>query len=397
VNLALRDVRYRLGRFVLTALGLSLLLTTVMAMSGIYRGLVDDAVSLLRALDADLWVVQKDTNGPFAETSRIPDDLARAVRTVPGVGEAGAVAFQVVQVRHGGRATRVQLVGHRPGGLGGPPAVVRGRPLLRGRYEMVVDRRLGVPPGTRLALGRLTLTVVGLTEGVVSSSGDPVAFVSLEDAQEVQFLKSSEAIRNDRSRLAAALRAAPDLADVAPEALGPVVESTRLANAVLVRLRAGADAREVAAHVERWNHYRAMTADDQQDVLTRSVIERARQQLLLFRIILVVVVAVIIALIVYTLTLEKTRDIATLKVIGAPDAAIGGLIVQESLALGLSAYALAAGLIALTADLFPRRVVVTGFDQQVLLAIVVVIGLLASLLGVRRALAVDPTTALAGG
>jgi hypothetical protein len=40
---------------------------------------------------------------------------------------------------------------------------------------------------------------------------------------------------------------------------------------------------------------------------------------------------------------------------------------------------------------------VTGFDQQVLLAIVVVIGLLASLLGVRRALAVDPTTALAGG
>jgi putative ABC transport system permease protein len=397
VNLAVRDVRYRLGRFVLTALGLSLLLATVMAMSGIYRGLVDDAVSLLRTLDADLWVVQKDTNGPFAETSRVPDDLFRAIRTVPGVREAGPVAFQVVQLRHGARALRVQLVGHRLGALGAPAAVVDGRPLLRARYEMVVDRRLGVSVGTQFALGRLTLTVVGLTAGIVSSSGDPVAFVSLEDAQEIQFLKASEAVRNDRARLTAALREAPGLGDVAPEALAPVVENTRLANAVLVRLAPGADARHVAAHVERWNHYRAMTAAEQQDVLTRSVIERARQQLLLFRIILVIVVTVVIALIVYTMTLEKTRDIATLKVIGAPDATIGGLIVQESLALGLAAYALAGGLITLTADFFPRRVVVVAFDQQVLLAVVVVIGLLASLLGIRRALAVDPTTALAGG
>lgn len=397
MNLALRDIRHRLGRFVLTALGLSLLLTTVMAMSGIYRGLVDDALSLLRTLDADLWVVQKDTNGPFAETSRIPDDLSRAIRTVPGVREAGPVAFQVVQLRLGARALRVQLVGHRPGALGSPPAVAEGRPLLRTRYEMVVDRRLGVPPGTRFTLGRLTLTVVGLTEGIVSSSGDPVAFVSLEDAQEIQFLKANEAVRNDRARLAASLRAAPGLGDIAPEALGPVVESTRLANAVLVRLEPGAEPSLVAAHVERWNHYRAMTGDDQQEVLTRSVIERARQQLLLFRIILVVVVAVIIALIVYTMTLEKTRDIATLKVIGASDRTIGGLIVQESLALGLTAYALAAALITLTADSFPRRVVVIAFDQQVLLVIVIVIGLVASVLGIRRAMAVDPTTALAGG
>jgi putative ABC transport system permease protein len=397
VNLALRDLRYRLGRFLLTALGLSLLLATVMAMSGIYRGLVDDAVSLLRTLDADLWVVQKDTSGPFAETSRVPDDLSRAIRTVPGVKETGAVTFQVIQLPVGARKVRVQLIGHRPGALGGPPAVVQGRPLLRDRYEMVVDRRLGVPPGTRFTIGRLTLTVVGLTAGVVSSSGDPTAFVSLLDAQEIQFLKASEAVRNERARLAASLDATPGLDEVGPEALAPVVESTRLANAVLVRVEPAAGLPDVAASIERWNHYRAMTADDQEDVLVRSVIERARQQLLLFRIILVVVVTVIIALIVYTMTLEKTRDIATLKVIGAADRTIGALIVQESLLLGLTAYALGAGLLALTADYFPRRVLVTAFDQQILLALVVVIGLVASALGIRRALAIDPTTALAGG
>jgi putative ABC transport system permease protein len=397
VNLALRDIRYRLARFLLTAVGLSLLLTTVMAMSGIYRGLVDDAVSVLRAMHADLWVVQKDTNGPFAETSRLPEDVYRAMRAVPGVREASPIVFQTVQLRLGARAVRVQLVGHRPGALGAAPAVAAGRPLGRARDEMVVDARLGAPLGTRFTLGRQRFTVVGITEGIVSSAGDPVAFVSLEDAQEVQFLKANEAVRNERARLDAGVRASPALAGVDPRALAPVLENVHIANAVLVATEPWADRGGVAAHIERWSHYRAMTTAEQEEVLTRNVIERARQQLLLFRIILVVVVAVVIALIVYTMTLEKTRDIATLKVIGARDRTIAALVLQESLALGILGYLFAAVLISLTADHFPRRVVVAAFDQGVLLGIVVVISLMASAVGVRRALGVDPTTALGGG
>jgi putative ABC transport system permease protein len=104
VNLAIRDVQYRLGRFLLTALGLGMLLGTVMAMGGIYRGMVEDALSLVRAPGADLWVVQKDTNGPFAETSRIPEDLYRVIRAVPGVREATPIAFQsLLECRRPGR------------------------------------------------------------------------------------------------------------------------------------------------------------------------------------------------------------------------------------------------------------------------------------------------------
>jgi putative ABC transport system permease protein len=397
MNLAVRDIRYHLGRFVLTGLGLSMLLATVMGMSGIYRGLVEDAMSLLDAVDADLWIVQKDTNGPFAETSRIPEDVYRVVRAVPGVRDASPISFQTLQLRTGDRALRIQLVGHRPRALGAARAVIAGRPLLRDRREMLIDRRAGIPLGTELRIGRTTFTVVGLTEGIVSSSGDPAAFVSLEDAQEIQFLKSNEAVRNERARLDADLRAAPALADLPATALAPVVENVHLANAVLARLEPGTDPHEVAGRIQRWNHYRAMTAAEQEDVLVRSVIERARQQLLLFRIILVIVVTVILALIVYTMTMEKTRDIATLKVIGAPDWKIASLILQESLALGLTAFALGTVLITLSAPYFPRRVAIIAFDQTVLLAIVVVICALAGVVGIRRALHVDPTTALAGG
>jgi putative ABC transport system permease protein len=397
MNLAIRDVRYHLGRFLLTALGLGLLLATVMAMGGIYRGMVEDALSIVRAPGADLWVVQKETNGPFAESSRVPEDLYRIIRAVPGVREASPIAFQSLQLRGGETPLRVQLIGFRPGSLGAPRAVAAGRPIVRGRYEMLIDRKSGLPLGAEIRIGRSTFTVVGLTEGIVSSSGDPAAFVALRDAQEIQFQKANEAIRNDRARLAASAGQEPALRGVPVEALGGLVQDTRLANAILVRLEAWANPREVAARIERWNHYRAMTTPEQEEVLAKSVIDRARQQILLFRIILLAVSTVIIGLIIYTMTMEKSRDIATLKIIGAPDWKIGGLILQQALLLGLLGYGMGAVLIGLAYDYFPRRVAIWPFDQAVLLLIILAICVLASLLGIRRALHVDPTTAMSGG
>jgi putative ABC transport system permease protein len=387
-----------LGRFLLTGVGLGLLLATVMAMGGIYRGLVEDALSLVRAAaGADLWVVQKDTIGPFAESSRVPEDLYRAIAAVPGVAEASPVSFQSIQLDVAGKPIRVQLVGARPGALGAAPSVWEGRPIVRSQGEIVIDRRAGIPLGTVIPLGRQTVTVVGRTEGIVSNSGDPVAFVSLADAQEVQFLAANEAVRNERERLEQGLAQSPDLREVPAEVLTRVTQDTHIANAVLVRLEPWANAREVATSIERWNHYRALTTDEQGEILTRSVVERARQQLLLFRIILLAVSTVVIALIVYTMTLEKTRDIATLKIIGAPDRVIGAMILQEALALGLSGFAVGALLIQLTYDRFPRRVVLIPLDQIILFGIVVVICVLASGLGVRRALRIDATTAMGGG
>lgn len=397
MNLALRDVRYRLGRFLLTALGLGLLLTSVMTMGGVYQGLVVEALSIVRASGADLWVVQKDTNGPFAETSRIPDDLYRVVRVVPGVAEASPVAFQTLQFRVGPKPFRVQLIGYRLWGLGAPPAVIAGRPIVQSHYEMVIGRDAGLPVDTEVRIGRLIFRIVGLTEGIVSTSGDPAAFVTLLDAQEIQFSKANEAVRNDRARLEADLRAKPALATVPLDALAPIVQNTHLANAVLVRLAPGADPRAVQAHIERWNYYRALTASQQEEVLAKSVIERGRKQTLLMRAILLVVSTVIIALIIYTMTLEKTRDIATLKVVGAPDRTIATLILQEAVALGLLGFGLGALIIGRTYQYFPRRLVILASDQYVLLAIVLGICVLASLLGISKALRVDPTTALGGG
>ena len=79
VNLALKDLRHNVGRFLLTCLGLSLLLGIVLAMVGIYRGLIEEALGLARAAHAQVWVVEGGRRGPFAEASRMPGDTREAI------------------------------------------------------------------------------------------------------------------------------------------------------------------------------------------------------------------------------------------------------------------------------------------------------------------------------
>jgi putative ABC transport system permease protein len=62
------------AKFVLTGLGLGLLIGVTLTMAGVYRGMVDDALVLLNNSRADLWVVQKDTQCPYAESSTLRDD-----------------------------------------------------------------------------------------------------------------------------------------------------------------------------------------------------------------------------------------------------------------------------------------------------------------------------------
>jgi len=377
VNLAFRDIRHNLGRFLLTCFGLSLLLGVVLSMIGIYRGLVDDALALARTPAADIWVVEHGTRGPFAESSRIPGDTREAIARLYGVTAAGSVTFQSIEAEHARGKLRLYVVGYEPGRPGGPGRLIAGRHISRSHFEMVADRRSGLRLGERVELGRDTFTVTGLTDGQVASGGDPVAYVTLHDSQTLQFELAPPAARREISR-------------------GTFAASSDTVNAVLARTAPGVEPEEVAQAARRWKHLSAMTQAGQEDILVRSVVARARKQIGLFTAILLVVSAVIIALIIYTMTLDKLREIATLKLIGAPDRTIIGLIVQQALAMGVIGFGTGALLISQVKDYFPRRVILQPQDGVVLAMIVLVVCVLASALGVRLALKVDPATALGG-
>ncbi len=378
MNLALKDIRHNLGRFLLTCLGLSMLLGIVLAMVGIYRGLILESLGLVRAAQVEVWIVEGGTRGPFAEASRIPGDTREAIAAQWGVAAAGAVAYQNVEAQHRGHTKRLLVVGAEIARPGEAPPVAAGRSILRSRYEAIADRKTDLAIGERIRLGRDTFTVVGLTEDLVASGGDPVVFVTLRDAQKLQFDLTPAAARREAARTSA------------------TGGTTDTVNAVLVRLLPGVDPGRFAESIARWKHLSALTQEQQEAVLSRSVIERARRQIGLFTTLLLLVSTVIIGLIIYTMTIDKKKSIATLKLIGAPDRRIVGLIVQQALAMGLISFAAGAALINAAHGYFPRRLVLEAADAASLFGIVLVVCLLASALGVRTALKIDPASALAG-
>lgn len=377
MNLAYKDIQHNLGRFLLSCFGLSLLLGVVLSMIGIYRGLVEDALTLVRAPAVDVWVVEPDTRGPFAEASRIPGDTRDAIARLQGVSAAGSVTYQPVETVHGGKKLRIYVVGYEPGRPGGPNLIATGRTIGRSHYEMVADKRSGLSPGDRMKLGRNVFTVVGLTAGQVSSGGDPVVYITLRDSQKLQFEQAPAAARREIARGA-----------------GP--NSTDTINAVVARVSPNISPESVVEAARRWKHFAAMTQAGQEIILTRSVIERARKQIGLFTGLLLIVSAVIIALILYTMTMDKLREIATLKLIGAPDRTIISLILQQALAMGVIGFGFGALLITTIKDYFPRRVVLRPEDGLALAAAVIVVCVVSSALGVRLALKVDPAAALGG-
>jgi putative ABC transport system permease protein len=165
---------------------------------------------------------------------------------------------------------------------------------------------------------------------------------------------------------------------------------------VVARLQPNSSPATVAGTVRRWKHLAAITQESQESILTLSLVDRARRQIGLFTSLLLIVSAVIIALIVYTMTMEKLKPIATLKLIGAPDRTIVGMVVQQALALGLVGFSIGAVFILNVKDIFPRRVVLEADNIMVLGGIVIAVCLLSSVVGVRAALRVDPATALGG-
>jgi len=403
MNLAVRDIRHNFGRFAFTTVGIGLLLMLVMGMSGIYRGLIFDATLLVDRIGADLWVVQEDTRGPFAEISRIPANLEDRVRAVPGVALARRFVSHTIQRDQHGKPLRMVVQGLAwPEDKGDWVPLVAGRPLRQAHYEMIADLSLGLSLGEKLALGKDVYQVVGLTRGMVGNSGDGMTFFTVSDAMAIQFNTPGEAMRLERASRQARTenqdigRTQPLLLERAggpsngiPELPQPQV------SAILVTLQPGADTDRIMSTLSKWPDITLYTKQQQRDMLIAGPVDRSRRQLGLFRALLLVVSTIIIGLIIYTLTLDKIRDIALLKLIGARNRVIVGLIFQQSLLMGIVGFALAWWLGQYAFPYFPRRVLIETPDMIQLAFTVVLISMLASLLGIWKALNVEPNSVLA--
>ncbi|MCA9240734.1 MAG: ABC transporter permease, partial [Planctomycetales bacterium] len=304
MNLALKDVRNNLGRFTLTTVGIGMLLMIVMGMAGIYRGLLEDATLLIHRIDADLWIVQQDTRGPFAELSRVPTSLVHRAAAVPGVESAREFVFHTIQRKRHGRLLRISLLGLSwPEDDGSWIPLIAGRRLRQDHYEMIADASLGLDLGEEIQLGKNQYQIVGLTKGMVSTGGDGMAFTTVQDSQAIQFDAPAEAIRLERAARDSRGQASevflkqPQLTEqlALPSSELPGMVGPSL-SAVVVKVKPQADPAEVARLIDSWEDVSVYTTEGQENLLVQGIVDKARRQLLMFRVLLTVIAAIIMAL-----------------------------------------------------------------------------------------------------
>jgi putative ABC transport system permease protein len=341
-----RDLVWRRRRFVVATLAAALVFAITLVLSGLTASLRKETTSTVKAIGADAWVLPAGVSGAFTSTETMPASLAATVASAPGVTAATPLVLALQTVRLPGLAD-MNVIGYEPGGLVTPP--VRAGRAVRHEGEIVVDARLERHIGDHVLIGTRDFTVVGTTTGVSYLGGIGAGFLTLRDAQAVLF--SGQPL------------ATTIVTRGVPKTLGP-----------------------------------EFTVLDNTQVLSdlRRPVRMASQTIGLLDILLWAIAAGIIGAILYVSALERTRDFAVLKAIGSPNHFVLAGLASQAIVLSLTAAAVAIVFSFALAPLFPMAVDIPMLAYGLLIVVSIVVGSLASIAGLRRALSIDPALAFGG-
>jgi putative ABC transport system permease protein len=344
--LSLRDLQWRRRRFIIAVLATSLIFSLTMLMSGALEAMKEEGPNITQAIGADAWLVAQGATGPFTTTTAVGAAAADEVGRLPGVQQADPLVLLHTTV--GLKSLKdVNVVGHRPGGLGSP-TVSSGR-AAQAPGEVVADTALGADIGDEIRFSDRTLRVVGEVKNVSYYFGAPTLFVSLDDAQQVAF------------------NGQPLAMTIVTRGVPQSVPST-------LKLYTPA----------------AVRSD-----LNRAL-KSSNQTIGFINALLWLVAIGIVGSIVYLSALERTRDFAVLKATGATSLFLFVGLALQAVLLSVASAALGIVLAHLLAPGFPFRLSLTASSALVLIGVAILIGLLASGVGLRRAASVDPALAFGG-
>jgi putative ABC transport system permease protein len=246
----------------------------------------------------------------------------------------------------GSRTLDINLIGVRAGAFTRPPTV-EGRPPSTDR-DATVERSTGVRVGARVNIGGRTFRVVGRTAGLRYRAAVPTSYVTLSDAQTIGYtgrqLASTVVTQGTPS--------------------GPALP------AGLIQLTG----RQV-----------------RHDLL--DPLRNPRKTIAFVEVLLWVVAAMIVGSILYVSTLDRARDFAVLKAVGASSRSLFVGLAAQALVLCTVAYVVAAGLSRVIGGASPMPSEIPSSAYLLLAVVAVVVAFVASAGGLRRTTRIDPALA----
>ncbi len=332
-----RDLQFRRRRFVIAILATSLVFAIALILSGVSGGFHSEISRSVDSFGAGGWVVPTKAAGPFSNSEVFaPDDVSSGVE---GGGKVTAMAM--TRVPHGDKD--VMVFGVEPGGLG--PKATDGRDA-KASGEVVVDESLGLGVGEKLVLGARTFDVVGTYSGRTIFAGSPTAVITLDDAQKLAY---------------------------AGQPLASALLTERLPSSVP-------------------DGFKALTNAGAEADLGRPL-KQATGTIDFLRVLLWLIAVGIIGSIVYMTVLEQTRDFAVMKAIGVQGRSIFSGLVTQAVVVSVASAAVAALLTLVIKGFVPLNVEISTGTYIALPVIAAIAGVASSLVGLRRAVGVDPALA----
>ncbi len=344
---ALRDMQWRRRRFFIAIVSTGLVFAMTLVLTGLANGFRVEAQRTVDSLGVDGFVVRAGAAGPFlGSTPFAPVDLPRIVGA-PGVAAAAPLGCAASIVTEGTSTRNTTAFGapeHGPG----MPSVGPGRAPST-PDEVAVSSTLGRHLGDNVQIGPRTLTIVGIVPNSTSLAKMPNIFLTTEGLQKLAYnsqpLVTSIGVQGKPRQL--------------PEGY-QFVDRTAGVTDLMRPLKVAVSAITIVA------------------------------------VLLWIVAALIVGSVVYLSALERMRDFAVFKAIGVPTRSILAGLAMQAIILALVAALLGVLLAQLLAPLFPMIVAVPMAAYLALPLVAIVIGLLASVTGLRRAVAVDPALAFGG-
>ncbi|HEU4546241.1 MAG TPA: ABC transporter permease [Microlunatus sp.] len=349
-------------RAALTVLGVATALLLVLVLRGIFAGAIDQVTRYIRTSPAEVFVSQDGVKTMHMSASAVPPGAAARVRSVEGVAWVSPIGFASGSVSGPQGRQLSYLIGYDTGtGRGGPTELVSGN--APGTGEAVVDEQasegLGVGLGDTITVLGARLQVVGLSSGG-SSITNTTVFVDQPEFAKIRGTLQSYLLVGT----------------------GPWADAGTVAD----RIRQAVP----GATVQTREEFAASEA--------RIVTDMSADLLRLMSTIGLLIALAVIALGLMTATLNRIREYAVLKALGATTSRLAGSVTVQVLWTVALASLLAATLAQLLSWALPLlapavsiSITSAALTQTTLGALAV--GLLAALWPLRRIATLDAATA----
>ena len=372
-TLFLKDMRYRQARVVLTALGITVLISLILLLGGIMNGMRIQARQYVESTGADLWISAEGSGGAFIGFSLVVEEYMAFLNAGQGLipNSASPLVFAQARPTVRGKSTKAIVAGYKLGQLGGPKRAIEGRMFTPSNfedyrpedpvpYEVVVDEKMGLEIGEQITLGDEKVRVVGKTSSLMFVLDTPLLFMDVRIAQKL------------------------------------LLGNTPHVNMMLAKVNENFPIPEVATQYDEFETIETRTLRQTVGNIIEYYVDEPMKAVQFLRVMLWLAAGILVGMITYVTMLEKTQEIGVLKAIGAANRYVMSLLLKQVALMSAVGVILGLALSYVFAAAAPIFVKINFVESIIVACISFIVCCGSGYLAARKAITVDPMIAFRG-